>query len=224
MITINGGSIHLVSSDDGINVAGGMDGSGGMQPGGRPGGQTASTYTGSYYLYIRGGTIVVTANGDGLDVNGAIEMSGGVVLVNGPTEQMNGAIDYDATFKLTGGFPGGCGQFWAWAMAPGATSSQNSALIYLTSAQAAGTLVHIQDSIGKEILTFAPARAYQSLAFSAPAGEGHHLHRFYRRQIDRYRDRRAVSGWDVLAGTNAATFTVAGVVTTVGSGGRAGRP
>ena len=45
----------------------------------------------------------VEADGDGIDINGAIEMTGGVVVVNGPTEQMNGALDHDASFNMTGG-------------------------------------------------------------------------------------------------------------------------
>jgi hypothetical protein len=112
VITINAGDINVTSSDDGINVAGGTDGSGGMAGPGRggrgqggPGAQSSETftYTGSYYLYINGGTITVNAGGDGLDANGAIEMTGGLVVVNGPTEQMNGALDYDGTFNISGG-------------------------------------------------------------------------------------------------------------------------
>ncbi|MEZ4525587.1 MAG: carbohydrate-binding domain-containing protein [Desulfobacterales bacterium] len=64
-ITINSGNIHIVSSDDGVNVAGGVDGSG--QPG-WPGGFVPA---GDYWLYVKGGYIVVNAGGDGIDVNGS---------------------------------------------------------------------------------------------------------------------------------------------------------
>ena len=112
VITINGGDIHLVSSDDGLNVAGGSEGSGMGQPpapGGRPGrpggpGQDAFTYTGKQYLYINGGYVAIEAGGDGVDVNGAITMTDGVVIVNGPIQQMNSALDYDAFFNISGGF------------------------------------------------------------------------------------------------------------------------
>ena len=77
MITINAGHLHVASSDDGINVAGGLDGSGmmnrGMRPGGAPGQDAFSSA--SRYLYIHGGYIVVDANGDGVDVNGAVVMT-----------------------------------------------------------------------------------------------------------------------------------------------------
>jgi hypothetical protein len=182
VITINGGNIHVTSSDDGLNVAGGNDasgtnmgpgfGGGGQRPrGGGPGQTMASqdtfNYTGSYYLYINGGYIVVDAAGDGVDVNGAIEMTDGVVLVNGPTEQMNGALDYDAGFKITGGFFVAVGSA-GMAQAPGAASTQNSLLLNFNGTGAAGTLIHIQSSDGTEILTFAPTKQFQSIAFSSP--------------------------------------------------------
>ena len=118
VITINGGDIHLVSSDDGLNVAGGSGGSGMGQPpapGGRPGrpggpGQDAFTYTGKQYLYINGGYVAIEAGGDGIDVNGAITMTDGVVIVNGPIQQMNSALDYDAFFNISGGFLVAAGQ------------------------------------------------------------------------------------------------------------------
>ncbi|MEN6410567.1 MAG: carbohydrate-binding domain-containing protein, partial [Anaerolineaceae bacterium] len=154
VITINAGNISLVSSDDGINVAGGNDGSGaaqggGNQPGGGGGGPRQdffSTASGNYYLYIHGGRIVVDANGDGLDSNGSIEMTDGVVIVNGPTEQMNGALDA-GTFTISGGFLVAVGSV-GMAEAPSDTSSQYSVLVNLDSIQQVGSLVHIQNSAG----------------------------------------------------------------------------
>ena len=176
VITINGGDIHLVSSDDGLNVAGGSGGAGMGQPpapGGRPGrpggpGQDAFTYTGKQYLYINGGYVAIEAGGDGIDVNGAITMTDGVVIVNGPIQQMNSALDYDAFFNISGGFLVAAGSA-GMAQAPGAASSQNSLLLNFSSTQKAGTLVHIQTSGGKDVLTFAPSKQYQSIAFSSPA-------------------------------------------------------
>ncbi|MFZ6026308.1 MAG: carbohydrate-binding domain-containing protein [Chloroflexota bacterium] len=175
VITLNAGNLHIVASDDGINVAGGMDGSGMMGPGGRMGGgpggmnanQDAMAYTGASYLYINGGYIVVDATGDGIDVNGAILMTDGVVLVNGPTEQMNGALDYDAGFNISGGFFVATGSA-GMAQAPGAASDQYSTLVYFASTLPAGTLVHIQNGAGEDVLTFAPTKTYQSLVFSSP--------------------------------------------------------
>ncbi len=172
VITINAGDINLTSSDDGINVAGGVDGSGQMAGPGRggrgPGGPTGevTTYTGSYYLNINGGAILVNAQGDGLDANGAIEMTGGVVVVNGPTEQMNGALDYDGTFNISGGTLIAVGSS-GMAQAP-TTSSTQSAVLLNVNGQSAGTLINIQHAAGESVLTFAPAKAYASILFSSP--------------------------------------------------------
>ncbi|WP_080239568.1 carbohydrate-binding domain-containing protein [Spirosoma rigui] len=158
VITINGGTIRLTASDDGINAADGSD-SGGM-----PGGQTTAS---GNLLTITGGRVYVDANGDGLDANGSIIMTGGVVLVNGPSGSGNGALDYDATFTIGGGLLMAVGSS-GMAQVPGTTSTQNSVLIGLTAAQTAGTLVRIQASDGKNILTFKPTKRYQSIAFSSP--------------------------------------------------------
>lgn len=41
---------------------------------------------------------MINADGDDLDANGTITMRDGLVIVNGPTERLNGALDYDAGF------------------------------------------------------------------------------------------------------------------------------
>jgi len=235
VITLNGGEIGVTASDDGINVAGGNDGSGMMQPGmggsgGRQmkgGGQMpagsagldAFTSTGDYTLYVNGGTIMVDATGDGVDVNGAIEMTGGVLLVNGPTENMNGALDYDGSFNITGGYFTAAGSA-GMAMAPGESSSQNSLLVNFSAVQPAGTLVHIQNSAGEDILTFAPAREFQSVAFSSPAlasGETYTI------TLGGSSTGAAMGslyqGGVTSGGTPYGEFTISSVVTRLGSSG-----
>lgn len=258
VITINAGKISIIASDDGLNVAGGVDGSGmvpgmgampgqgedfapggapsmggrpapggGFAPGGAPlmgggMGQDTFAYFGDYYLYINGGYVVVDAAGDGIDANGAIEMMDGVVLVNGPTERMNAALDYDSGFNLTGGLLVAAGSS-GMAQAPGAASSQSSVLINLNTAQPAGTLVHIQNGAGETILAFAPAKEFQSIAFSSPelvSGET------YTVSLGGSSTGTLVDGL-YQGGTNTpgaeyASFTISGTVTMIGGGG--GRP
>lgn len=223
VITIAGGDIHVVASDDGVNVAGGSDGSGMMRgPGGRPGGmvgaagQDASTYTGDFYLYINGGYLVVDAAGDGIDVNGAIEMTDGVVIVNGPTMNMNGALDYDAGFIIEGGFLAAAGSA-GMAQTPGGASTQNSLLLNYNTVLPADSLVHIQDSQGNDILTFSPSKQYQSIAFSSPTlvtGETYTV--FNGGSSSGVATDSLYQGGVYTPGVEAISFTVEGVVTMIG--------
>ncbi|MCE5262386.1 MAG: carbohydrate-binding domain-containing protein [Deltaproteobacteria bacterium] len=165
MVTINGGNIHIVSSDDGLNGAGGVDRSGiDTRPG--QGGFTPPT-GGTCHLYINGGYIAVNAAGDGIDVNGSIDMTGGTVIVHGPTDQDNSAVDYDGTFEITGGLLVAAGSA-GMAQAPGFTSTKNSLLLTFNTTRPASSLVRVQSVSGEGIVTFAPFKAYQSLAFSSP--------------------------------------------------------
>lgn len=225
VITLNNGNISVIASDDGINVAGGVDGSGAMPGPGRgrggPGaaqGSETFTYTGDYYLYINGGTIVVDAAGDGLDANGAIEMTGGVVVVNGPTESMNGALDYDGTFNISGGYLVAVGSA-GMAQAPGAASTQNSVLLNLNGTLPGGTLVNIQNEAGESLLTFAPSKEFQSIAFSSPelaTGD-------YTLNYGGSADGTSVDGLytdgTYSAGTEYTGFTISSVTTILGGGG-----
>ena len=167
LLTINDGRLHIVAGNDGLNVAGGSKESGGGTGNTGQGQDSVVEYSGDHYLYIHGGTIVVNAAGDGIDSNGAIVMTDGVVIVNGPADDKNGAIDYDGTFTMAGGLMVAAGSA-AMARTADATSTQNALLLFLDNPQPAGTLIHIEDSSGQKLLTFAPAKAYQSIAFSAP--------------------------------------------------------
>lgn len=226
VITINAGEISIVASDDGVNVAGGNDGSGmnpGLGPGGRPGrgaGQDVFTYAGRYYLYIHDGYLVIEAAGDGIDVNGAIEMTDGVVLVNGPTERMNGALDYDASFNMTGGFLVAAGSS-GMAQAPGDSSSQSSILLNFAATQKAGTLVHIQDSAGDALLTFSPTKQYQSIAFSSPELIKGATYMIYTggSSTGTVKDGLYQDG-NYTPGAQYTSFTVSGVVTRIGAAAR----
>jgi hypothetical protein len=173
-ITLDDGEVHIVSSDDGVNVAAGEDASGAV--------------IAADHLWINGGYLVVDAAGDGIDVNGSISMQGGIVIVQGPTAQDNGAIDYDGTFDLRAGTLVAVGSA-GMAQAPSASSSQASLKLTYGSGTstgsrtapgnmgfgasggatlAAGALVHLSASDGSDLLTFLPDKAWGSLVFSSP--------------------------------------------------------
>ena len=82
IITFNGGVVEANASDDGINATNKIE---------------------DAYIYFKSGTVYVNASGDGLDSNGYIVMTGGNVIAIGPTDGGNGVLDFDNTFKMTGG-------------------------------------------------------------------------------------------------------------------------
>lgn len=163
IITIRDGTIHIWSSDDGINVVGDHDGAamaGRMRP------DTFAAVS-NQYLYIHGGTIAIDADGDGLDINGSVQMTQGALIVHGPTGNMNGALDYNGSFRITGGLLVAAGSA-GMAQAPDTSSTQYVVMHTFPSQQAAGTLVHLETQDGEDVLTFAPNKTYQSVVFSSP--------------------------------------------------------
>ncbi|KRE48172.1 dockerin type 1 [Paenibacillus sp. Soil522] len=162
LVTISGGEIHVVSSDDGINIGGGNDGS---SVNGRSGQNTLSS-SGDSTLHINGGYVAVDAAGDGLDSNGSIYMKGGTVIVNGPTVNNNGALDYNGVFEISGGLLIAAGSA-GMAEAPSEQSTQHSILMQYSSTQQAGSLISLQDSNGETIATFAPKKEYQTVVISS---------------------------------------------------------
>lgn len=82
IITFDGGVVEANASDDGINATNKIE---------------------DAYIYFKLGTVYVNASGDGLDSNGYIVMTGGNVIAIGPADGGNGVLDFDNTFKMTGG-------------------------------------------------------------------------------------------------------------------------
>jgi hypothetical protein len=161
-ITIAGGETKVTTTDDGINVSGGADGSATNRPG-----ENSFSASSSKLLTITGGTLYVDSTGDGLDSNGSIVMSGGNVYVNGPTENNNGALDYDGTFEYSGGLLIAAGSS-GMMQSPSDTSTQHSILMTYSQTQKAGTVVELKDNAGKIIASFTPAKSFQAIAIGAP--------------------------------------------------------
>lgn len=210
VITVNSGEVYITASDDGLNVAGGQDGSAiGVFPG-----MGGFEDTGNYHMYIHGGRIVVHAYGDGIDCNGPIEMSGGTVLVDGPTANDNGALDYGQYFTITGGFLLATGSA-GMAQAPSSSSTQRSVKVTFSSNKAANSLVSLRRQ-GEDVFTFAPTHTYRSVVFSAPSLAGSTSYVLYTggnctgTAVD-----GLYSGGTYSPGTSGTTFTVSGTVTNV---------
>ena len=207
-VTINGGDIKVVSTDDGINASDGsgsteMQGPGERQMAGnasQSSNNTASTNnsTDELSIVINGGNIYVNAAGDGIDSNGSVYVTGGNVLVDGPTNNGNGALDYNNEFKITGGtvIAGGSS-----GMAQGASNSSTiySVLINFESSNAAGTVVSITDESGNQVASYTGTKAFTSLVVATDKLKANTTYKI------------------MVNGSEYKTFTTSNIVTTVGT-------
>ena len=114
------GRYYVAAKDDGVNAAGGSDGSGsepgggGFNPGGGgPGGSgsgggsfgphsVAAQADADYNIYISGGQLYVYCDGDGLDSNGGLYLTGGMQEVFSQSSGDNSAVDADGTISISG--------------------------------------------------------------------------------------------------------------------------
>lgn len=214
VITINGGTIHVTSRDDGINL--GVD-SGLIPPAGQPGARF-SIYSGDYYFYINGGYIYVNALGDGIDSNGAVVMNGGFVIVDGPSSDMNSALDHVA-FNITKGYLVAVGSA-GMALPPGDLSAQYSVMLNFRTVNQAGTLICVRASNGTELFTFRPTRQYQSIVFSTPELSMGSTYDVYigGSHTGTLKD-GLYTGGTYTPGAKYTTFTITSKVTQIGSSG-----
>ena len=167
-----------------------MDGGGGSMGGGRPGGfggggrpggrsgentdgQTAGgtvTDTLTPLLTVSGGYTAVYASGDGIDSNGNIVMTGGTLLVFGPTDNGNGAIDYgdgNCSMTISGGTLLAVGSS---GMAETATGSGQAVFDgAFRSSVAAGTLIGLCDADGSLLCGYRLTKVISSIVFSSAA-------------------------------------------------------
>lgn len=164
-MTIAGGEIGLIASDDGLNIAGGTD----QTTGGRFGTDQFSetSTTSEQWLRIEGGTIAIDAEGDGIDINGSGVMSGGTVIVDGPVTGGNGALDYDGTFEVTGGNLIALGSS-GMVQAPSQSSTQPSMAFYYNSVMPAGTIVELKDKDGTVLDQYTSKKQFQCIIFTNP--------------------------------------------------------
>ena len=167
-IVISGGTATVTSNDDGVNASGGSTGSTDAQ-GGRGGamggGERAA---GDYTVEITGGSLTINSQGDGLDSNGNATIAGGTMVVNGPTNDGNGALDVNGELVVNGGTVAAAGSS-GMAVTPGTSSSQSGVQLTFGSALPAGTTIQLADSSGAVVATFVTAKQAASLVFSSAA-------------------------------------------------------
>lgn len=209
-IEVNDGNIHIASSDDGFNAAGGSDSS---SMGGRPGMNNFTGSTGS--LVFNGGYIYVNADGDGLDANGSIEINDGYIIVDGPANGGNGAFDYDAGCTMTGGFVIAVG-YSQMAQMP-SNSSVNCVMIGLSQNMQAGEIVNISDSNGNSVITFKPAKSYNNVVLCTADLKTGETYTVSTGGTVSGESTDGVCNGTYSGGTELTTFTVENTLTTVGN-------
>lgn len=197
-ITINGGDINIVASDDGLNAAnqdetdttttditqeqipqagdqlaqveGEMPQGDSQIPRGGGGqmGGGMDAVDEDCIITINGGKITIAASGDGIDSNGHVYMTGGEVYVNGPTSNGDGALDYNGDFIISGGTLVALGSS-GMAQTISDTSTQNGLEVIYTQSQKAGSVVSLLDRDEKEIISYTSVKDYSSIVISTSA-------------------------------------------------------
>lgn len=208
-VHISGGNILVVASDDGINAAGGSD-----EESSDSGVDTFYS-TEDHTIQISGGTTQVDAMGDGLDSNKTITMSGGVIVVSGPTNEGNGALDFDGDFTITGGIMIATGSN-GMVQSPSVSSQQNT-LVINTGNQEANATFYISDADGNIILGVSPSKAYGNVIVSSPklmSGSTYHL---YTNATGGSVNDAGYIESGVEGGTLLETFTLENTITNIGT-------
>lgn len=171
VIGVAGGTINVVSSDDGFNAAThteddtetstgfDLDSAQGMQQFG------AMDSDANCYLVISGGNLSVTAGGDGLDSNGYIRVTGGTTYVWGPENDGNGSIDTGISATISGGTVLAAGSS-GMAETFSSDSTQCSALVGLSGS--AGDTITVSDSSGNVIVSGTAGASYACVVVSSP--------------------------------------------------------
>lgn len=213
-IDINSGMIDVTASDDGINSAGGSDTMNESRAG-----QNSFAAADSYYVSITNGYIYLTAGGDGVDSNGSLSITGGTLLVNGPTDNGNGALDYTTGGSITGGVTAIAGSS-GMALNFDNSSTQCSLMINFTSSLSAGTTVTLCDKEGKVVLSYTPTKTFSSIVFSSPDFVKGETYTVYTggAVLGTDTDTLYTSG-NITGGTEYSSVTLSSLITTLGNAG-----
>ena len=162
-VTIKDGTISINASDDGINAGGGADNSSTSRPN-----QSPFNADENCVLSIDGGQLYINSSGDGIDSNGWLYINGGNVVVDGPTDNGNGALDAGMGIVMNGGNAIAIGAS-GMAESIGQTSSINSLSIYLSQTYPANTKIEIRDQSDDTILSHTSAKSFSHITAGSPA-------------------------------------------------------
>lgn len=203
LITLEGGTISVTSTDDCLNTTAG----------------TGGERSDGSMLTIAGGTIALNSSGgDPLDSNGNVTMTGGTVVVQGPASSPEVAIDVNGTYTISGGTLIASGpNAGNMIEATSTNSTQYTALIKLSGNVAVNTLFTIQDADGNNLVTYAPARTAYYFVFSSAALKSGSSYKVYTGgSVSSAMDTNGLkTGGTYSGGTLKGSFTVSNKLTTV---------
>ena len=122
-------------------------------------------------LCISGGAVLVNAGGDGLDSNGNLTVLGGTVIVDGPSDNGNGALDSGSESggrcMVHGGLVLAIGSF-GMAESFDSDSEQRFFSCRVDSGFQAGSVITVTDMEGQILYTHTAAKEGSSVVFSCP--------------------------------------------------------
>lgn len=139
---------------------GAPNGNGNSGPGGM---EDATDYN---RIQISGGMLTVNAGGDGLDSNGDLTVTGGEIYIDGPVQGGNGALDCSGAATISGGTVIAVGSS-GMAENFSSSSTQGSMLVTVSASMISGEIT-LQDSNGNSLLSYTPAKSYNSVVISCP--------------------------------------------------------
>ena len=139
---------------------GAPNGNGNPEPGGM---EDATDYN---LIQIRGGMLTVNAGGDGLDSNGDLTVTGGEIYIDGPVQGGNSALDCSGAATISGGTVIAVGSS-GMAENFSSSSTQGSMLVTVSASMISGEIT-LQDSNGNSLLSYTPAKSYNSVVISCP--------------------------------------------------------
>lgn len=139
---------------------GAPNGNGNSGPGGM---EDATDYN---RIQISGGMLTVNAGGDGLDSNGDLTVTGGEIYIDGPVQGGNSALDCSGAATISGGTVIAVGSS-GMAENFSSSSTQGSMLVTVSASMISGEIT-LQDSNGNSLLSYTPAKSYNSVVISCP--------------------------------------------------------
>ena len=148
-----GGNAQDGTSQNGTTGTG-QQGMGLPPQGGMPGGGGGGTFEViDAAINVSGGHVTVNAEGDGIDSNGVTTLSGGTLIVNGPSQGGNAALDTNGDLLLNGAtvLSGSTADMFE---APSTNSTSGYLKLTNSSGFEQGSTVQVADSSGKVVANY----------------------------------------------------------------------